>query len=145
MSLGVLPVCLFFVSGSAPILSSGSIITDLHIISRLLPVHNFKGSGRLSCSPQTIYTFFPKNNGDRFHSNDNMRYILILRTQEEIYLYLRHIQNLKVQKPILKDLCYIETLNTRQKDLTPRQIKGKQLARISTNTITLYKQMDGII
>ena len=74
-----------------------------------------------------------------------MRYILILRTQEEIYLYLRHIQNLKVQKPILKDLCYIETLNTRQKDLTPRQIKGKQLARISTNTITLYKQMDGII
>ena len=43
--LGVLPEQKNKTTGSTPRVSSGSIITDLHIISRPLPVHNFKGSG----------------------------------------------------------------------------------------------------
>ena len=42
---GVLPETKNKSTGSAPRVSSGSIITYLYIMSRALPLHNFKGSG----------------------------------------------------------------------------------------------------
>ena len=42
---GVLPETKNKSTGSAPRVSSGSIITDLYIMSDAIPLHNFKGSG----------------------------------------------------------------------------------------------------